>query len=206
VAIEKEFDVQLTPTESSAGRAVQVRVAGDRLERDAMGRLVVVDLKTGAGAPSAERQRPILSSPAYQVAVEAGGFGPVRYLAVLRSWPSGTSHTATAVRVQPPLGESEDPAWAEAWCASGSGHGRLDISGGRERLLPLLRGEHVVPCLRQGKAGHGMSERANQVQGEDSDVGPRFAPEELRVRLGISYEFSPEQLRVISAPPMSHFW
>ncbi len=32
-------------------------------------------------------------------------------------------------------------------------------------------------------------------------VGPRFAPEELRVRLGISYEFSPEQLRVISAPP-----
>jgi ATP-dependent DNA helicase UvrD/PcrA len=32
-------------------------------------------------------------------------------------------------------------------------------------------------------------------------VGPRFAPEELRVRLGIGYDFSPEQLRVISAPP-----
>ena len=32
-------------------------------------------------------------------------------------------------------------------------------------------------------------------------VGPRFAPEELRARLGIGYEFSPEQLRVISAPP-----
>ncbi len=32
-------------------------------------------------------------------------------------------------------------------------------------------------------------------------VGPRYAPDELRVRLGIGYEFSPEQLRVISAPP-----
>ncbi len=32
-------------------------------------------------------------------------------------------------------------------------------------------------------------------------VGPRFAPDELRMRLGISYEFSSEQLDVISAPP-----
>jgi DNA helicase-2/ATP-dependent DNA helicase PcrA len=31
-------------------------------------------------------------------------------------------------------------------------------------------------------------------------IGPRFTPEELRARLGIAYEFSPEQLRVISAP------
>jgi DNA helicase-2/ATP-dependent DNA helicase PcrA len=31
-------------------------------------------------------------------------------------------------------------------------------------------------------------------------IGPRFTPEELRNRLGIAYDFSPEQLRVISAP------
>jgi DNA helicase-2/ATP-dependent DNA helicase PcrA len=31
-------------------------------------------------------------------------------------------------------------------------------------------------------------------------IGPRFTPEELRGRLGIAYEFSAEQLRVISAP------
>jgi DNA helicase-2/ATP-dependent DNA helicase PcrA len=31
-------------------------------------------------------------------------------------------------------------------------------------------------------------------------IGPRFTPDELRARLGIGYEFSPEQLRVISAP------
>src|SRR5262245_35030825 len=33
-------------------------------------------------------------------------------------------------------------------------------------------------------------------------IGPRFAPEELRERLSLSYRFSPEQLEVISAPPL----
>ena len=31
-------------------------------------------------------------------------------------------------------------------------------------------------------------------------IGPRFAPDELRTRLGLRYDFSPEQLSVISAP------
>ena len=34
----------------------------------------------------------------------------------------------------------------------------------------------------------------------EAAIGPRFAPEELRLRLGLSYQFSPEQLEVISAP------
>jgi DNA helicase-2/ATP-dependent DNA helicase PcrA len=33
-----------------------------------------------------------------------------------------------------------------------------------------------------------------------SGVGPRFTPEELRRRLGIGYDFSPEQLDIIAAP------
>jgi RecB family exonuclease len=114
VAIEKEFDVQLTPTESSAGRAVQVRGRVDRLERDAKGRLVVVDLKTGAGAPSAEEAAAHPQLAAYQVAVEAGAFGPGEVAGGAEIVAVGTSHAATAVRVQPPLGDSEDPAWAEA--------------------------------------------------------------------------------------------
>jgi DNA helicase-2/ATP-dependent DNA helicase PcrA len=32
-------------------------------------------------------------------------------------------------------------------------------------------------------------------------AGPRYAPEEIQHRLGLAYEFSPEQLRVIGAPP-----
>lgn len=34
-----------------------------------------------------------------------------------------------------------------------------------------------------------------------SMAGPRYAPEEIQHRLGLKYEFSPEQLRVIGAPP-----
>jgi DNA helicase-2/ATP-dependent DNA helicase PcrA len=34
-----------------------------------------------------------------------------------------------------------------------------------------------------------------------SMAGPRYAPEEIQHRLGLRYQFSPEQLRVIGAPP-----
>src|SRR5258705_541817 len=51
-----------------------------------------------------------------------------------------------------------------------------------------------MSVVRQGKAGYRMS-TAGAV------LGPRYAPDELRARLGISYEFSAEQLQVISAPP-----
>ncbi len=114
VAIEKEFDVRLTPTESSAGRAVQVRGRVDRLERDAKGRLVVVDLKTGAGAPSAEDASAHPQLASYQVAVEEGGFGPDEVSGGAEIVAVGTSHATAAVRVQPPLSDSDDPEWAEA--------------------------------------------------------------------------------------------
>ncbi len=114
VAIEQEFDVRLAPTETSIGRAVQVRGRVDRLERDAKGRLVVVDLKTGAGAPSAEEAAAHPQLAAYQVAVEAGGFGPGEVAGGAEIVAVGTSHAAAAVRTQPPLGDGADPAWAEA--------------------------------------------------------------------------------------------
>jgi superfamily I DNA/RNA helicase/RecB family exonuclease len=114
VAIEKEFDVRLAPTESSAGRAVQVRGRVDRLERDAKGRLVVVDLKTGAGVPSVEDAAAHPQLAAYQVAVEEGGFGPGEVAGGAEIVAVGTNHAAAAVRVQPPLDESDDPTWAES--------------------------------------------------------------------------------------------
>jgi RecB family exonuclease len=76
VAVEKDFEVRLPPDANSAERAVQVRGRVDRLERDAKGRLVVVDLKTGASAPSLDDAAEHPQLAAYQVAVEAGGFGP----------------------------------------------------------------------------------------------------------------------------------
>ncbi|UOY01296.1 ATP-dependent helicase [Blastococcus sp. PRF04-17] len=65
IAAEVEFD-------ATVGRAV-IRGKVDRLERDADGRLVVVDLKTGKTAAKNTEEHGQLA--AYQVAVAAGGFG-----------------------------------------------------------------------------------------------------------------------------------
>jgi superfamily I DNA/RNA helicase/RecB family exonuclease len=113
LAIEREFDARLEPDERSAGRAVQLRGRVDRLERDHKGRLVVVDLKTGAGAPSADDAAEHPQLAAYQVAVEAGAFGPGEISGGAEIVAVGTSHANAAVRVQPPLAESDDPGWAE---------------------------------------------------------------------------------------------
>jgi superfamily I DNA/RNA helicase/RecB family exonuclease len=65
IAAEVEFN-------ATVGRAV-IRGKVDRLERDADGRLVVVDLKTGKTAAKNTEEHGQLA--AYQVAVAAGGFG-----------------------------------------------------------------------------------------------------------------------------------
>jgi superfamily I DNA/RNA helicase/RecB family exonuclease len=65
VGVEENFDVVV-------GRA-RLRGQVDRLERDADGRLVVVDLKTGKTAARNTEEHGQLA--AYQVAVAAGGFG-----------------------------------------------------------------------------------------------------------------------------------
>jgi RecB family exonuclease len=114
VAVEKDFEVRLPPDANSAERAVQVRGRVDRLERDAKGRLVVVDLKTGASAPSLDDAAEHPQLAAYQVAVEAGGFGPGEISGGAEIVAVGTGHATAAVRVQPPLSESDDPSWAEA--------------------------------------------------------------------------------------------
>ena len=67
VAAEAEFALQV-------GRA-QIRGQVDRLERDADGRLFVVDLKTGKTTPSSDELAEHGQLAAYQVAVASGGFG-----------------------------------------------------------------------------------------------------------------------------------
>ena len=65
IAAEVEFDVTID--------RVVIRGKVDRLERDAEGRLVVVDLKTGKTAAKNTEEHGQLA--AYQVAVSAGAFG-----------------------------------------------------------------------------------------------------------------------------------
>ncbi|MCQ9163120.1 ATP-dependent DNA helicase [Arthrobacter sp. STN4] len=70
LGVELDFDVEI-PTE---GRTVRLRGQVDRLEADAAGRLVVVDLKTGRNKPTKAELATHLQLGAYQAAVLAGAF------------------------------------------------------------------------------------------------------------------------------------
>lgn len=102
VAVEMPFEVEV-------GRA---KIAGrvDRLERDAEGRLVVVDLKTGSAKVRGEDLPRNGQLGVYQVAVESGGFGAgeVSGGAVLVQLRAGGK---TPEQRQGPLVEDPDPDW-----------------------------------------------------------------------------------------------
>ncbi|REF97119.1 superfamily I DNA/RNA helicase [Asanoa ferruginea] len=111
LAIEQEFAVRLDdPT-----RPVELRGRVDRLEVDAEGRLVVVDLKTGRTTSTADDLAEHPQLAAYQAAVQAGAFdqhGDEPGGAALVQL--GTSAKAAKEQVQPSLTEGEDPGWAQA--------------------------------------------------------------------------------------------
>ncbi|MCL2782191.1 MAG: PD-(D/E)XK nuclease family protein [Actinomycetia bacterium] len=103
-AIEEEFDVIV-------GDA-RLRGRVDRLERDAAGQLVVVDLKTGKIKPKADELPTNPQLGAYQLAVAAGGFN--RHGAVAggaRLVQLGTATKKYDEQKQAPLAEAAEPDW-----------------------------------------------------------------------------------------------
>jgi superfamily I DNA/RNA helicase/RecB family exonuclease len=108
VAVEEGFSV-------SIGRAVlEGRV--DRLERDAEGRLVVVDLKTGKTPAKPGDVDSHAQLGAYQLAVTLGGFdhvAPGREPGGASLVQLGNSTKTAKEQQQRPLAEADDPAWAE---------------------------------------------------------------------------------------------
>ncbi|MDQ2795700.1 MAG: ATP-dependent helicase, partial [Actinomycetota bacterium] len=103
VAIEKDFRV-------AVGDAV-ITGRVDRLERDQLGRLVVVDLKTGKNKAGDLPIHPQLGT--YQLAIENGAFPDDGTEAggglLVQLGASGP-----VVQAQQPLADSEDPNWARA--------------------------------------------------------------------------------------------
>ncbi len=92
---------------ATVGRA-EIRGTVDRLERDAEGRVVVVDLKTGTSQPRAAELDRHAQLGVYQLAVEAAGqtSGGAELVQL------GAKTKRVTVQQQPPLAQDDDPAWA----------------------------------------------------------------------------------------------
>jgi RecB family exonuclease len=102
VGIEQEFSAEV------GDALLKGRV--DRLERDAAGRLVVVDLKTGKTKVKGDDLPVHPQLGAYQLAVEAGAFGPGE-----ESGGALLVQLAASARdpqqFQGPLADADDPQW-----------------------------------------------------------------------------------------------
>lgn len=119
IGVEVDVDVVLPPDPSDPDDTVGVRIKGriDRLERDAQGRPVVVDVKTGKTPISKDdaAEHPQLAT--YQLAVHLGGVEGVP-----RTEPGGgrlvyvsssNKTTGAAERVQPPLTADHIAEWTQ---------------------------------------------------------------------------------------------
>ncbi len=93
------------------GRAV-VRGRVDRLERDAEGRLVVVDLKTGSSAPKDGDVARHAQLGVYQVVVAEGGLGPGATSGGAALVQLGGTRKAAKEQRQRALADDADPGWA----------------------------------------------------------------------------------------------
>jgi ATP-dependent exoDNAse (exonuclease V) beta subunit len=105
-AIEAAFMVNLD-------RVTQIKGRVDRLEIDAEGRLVVIDLKTGKTTSVTEADLP--EQPqlgAYQAAIEAGAFPEWGEESGGAALVQLGSHAGVKEQVQEPLSSAPDPGWA----------------------------------------------------------------------------------------------
>jgi superfamily I DNA/RNA helicase/RecB family exonuclease len=116
VAVEESVDVR--PGRVEGGPWLRVRGRVDRLETDAEGRAVVVDLKTGKNPPTKADAAEHPQLAVYQVAAALGAFGELG----LRTEPGGArlvylakenKKTGATELVQPPLDEPGVAKWLD---------------------------------------------------------------------------------------------
>ena len=107
------------PAQDEGGREVLITGQVDRLEKDAEGRLVVLDLKTSRSKPTAEDIITHAQLAAYQVAVEEGAFSDLAPGGAggARLVNLGVKEKALT-QEQQPLAESDDPRWAHRMLAA----------------------------------------------------------------------------------------
>lgn len=149
VGIETDFRVDI-------GRA---RVAGrvDRIERDAQGRLRVIDLKTGTGKPTAADLEQHGQLGAYQVAVEAGGFGELgdtsAGAALVQIGKAGLTGLRPSVQQQDAVRAAADPTWARALVEStAEGMGAADFVATQGSWCKTCAVKSSCPVQPEGEA------------------------------------------------------
>ena len=111
VGVEQDFAVELPVEIDGAERTALLRGQIDRLEKDAEGRLFIVDLKTGKSAPKKDDLAGHPQLAAYQEAVREGAMPeapPVPGGAALVQL--GTSNKGVSVQEQPPLDPGDTAA------------------------------------------------------------------------------------------------
>ncbi|NUR71501.1 MAG: ATP-dependent helicase [Hamadaea sp.] len=110
LAIERDFLVRVTDDEA---RPIDLKGRVDRLEVDEQGRLVVIDLKTGASTVATAQELP--EHPqlgAYQVAVEAGAFEEGSESGGAALVQLGGDRRDAREQIQEAIGVVENPDWA----------------------------------------------------------------------------------------------
>jgi superfamily I DNA/RNA helicase/RecB family exonuclease len=150
VATEESVRVQV-------GRA-EIRGMVDRLEQDAEGRLIVVDLKTGKSAPAKAEVQRHAQLGVYQVAVEEGGFakvtgGPAESGGAVLAQLGKNDTTKVSIQQQPALSNDEDPLWARSLLATVTdgmaGHTFEAKTNGMCRMCALRRS---CPLQTEGRS------------------------------------------------------
>ncbi len=164
---------------SGSGRAV-VRGQVDRLERDAEGRLVVVDLKTGRTAPTKGDVARHAQLGVYQVAVEDGGFEDVAPGAAERRRGAGRSSAPTPQRRRPQPGAARVATTTRSWARRlvlevADGMAGATFAGDEQPALPDVRRPAGLPAAARGPAGGRMTD---QQLGLDLDDLLAFVPAE----------------------------
>ena len=173
---------------------VRLRGRVDRIERDAAGRLVIVDVKTGKTPVSKDDAQRHAQLAAYQLAVAEGlvahgdepGGGRLVYL-------GKTGAAGATEREQDPLTPEARQQWREQHPRRGRCDGRAAVRRPSQRRLRALPAATKLPRPH----GHRRKGVAMTVL---APASARYSPSELASALGL-FEPTEEQAAVIAAPP-----
>jgi RecB family exonuclease len=146
-----EVDFRVTVGRALVGGRV------DRIERDAAGRLRIIDLKTGRSKPTRAEIGGHGQLGTYQVAVEEGGFAELGQVsagaALVQIGKGGLAGLKPAVQEQESLSRADDPGWARALVeATAEGMGAATFSATQGSWCKTCALTSSCPVRPEGEA------------------------------------------------------